>query len=244
MSLLANLTTDESIANEKDSVGGSRVVESALYPLTVAMAYLQKSSGGALGLYLTFKTEDGTEIKNTQWVTGGDAKGNKNTYQDKDGKPQYLPGFLMANSLALLTLGQELSTLETEEKVLNIYNSDAKAEVPTKVQVIMPMLNQEIIAGIIKQTVDKTSKDGAGVYQPTGETREENEVDKFFRAKDKMTTAEIRAQATEPVFYTTWNEKWTGKSRNKAKGVAAGGVAGAPKAAGAGAAKPGKSLFG
>lgn len=244
MSLLANLTTNDAMSNEKDSVGGSRVVESNLYHSTVNMAYLQKSAGGALGLTTIFDTENKETIKETLWLTGGDAKGNKNTYQDKDGNPQYLPGFLMANSLALLATGKEISALDTEEKVLNIYNSEAKAEVPTKVQVIMELLGQEIILGVIKQTVDKTTKDGAGVYQPTGETRDENTIDKFFRAKDKMTTAEIRAQATEPAFYATWGAKWIGKTRDKAKGAAAGGVAGAPKAAGAGTAKPGKSLFG
>jgi hypothetical protein len=90
----------------------------------------------------------------------------------------------MANSLCLLTLGKEISELTTEEKVLNIYSPDAKAEVPTKVQVLMDLLNQEILVGLIKQTVDKTAKDAAGAYQPTGETREENEIDKFFRARD------------------------------------------------------------
>jgi hypothetical protein len=208
------------------------------------MAYIQKSKGGALGLFLTLVTEDKKEIRQTLWMTSGDSKGNKNFYE-KDGEKFYLPGFNAANGLALLTLGKEISELDTEQKVINLYSPDAKAEVPTKVDVIMDLLNQEVIAGIIKQTVDKNVKNEAtGEYVATGETREENEIDKFFRAKDKMTTAEIRAQAEAPVFYTTWGTKHTGVTRNKAKGAAAGGTAGVPKAAGAtGTAKPGKSLF-
>lgn len=238
---LKNLTSDDSIQGERDSVGNSGPVESGLYPSQVKLAYLQISDGGATGLVLNLKSDSGREIRQTLWVTSGKAKGGKNYYEDKDGKKQYLPGFNLANSLALLTVGKEISELDTEEKVVNVYNSEAKKEMPTKVQMVTALLNQEIIVGAIKQVVDKTKKNDAGVYEPTGETREENEIDKFFRAKDKMTTAEIRGQAKAPEFYETWNAKWTGNTRNKAKGGKAGtGTAGAPAKA---ASKPTTSLF-
>jgi hypothetical protein len=92
--------------------------------------------------------------------------------------------------------------------------------------------------------VDKTKKNDAGVYEATGETRDENEIDKLFRAKDRMTTAEIRAQADTAGFIDTWDAKFSGIVKMKAKG--AGGTAGAPKAAGAAPAaakKPTTSLF-
>lgn len=243
--LLATLTTDDSIANEKDSVGGNGPLDSALYATTVTMAYLNKSAGGALGLVLTLKTADSREIRQTLWMTSGTAKGAKN-YYEKDGVKNYLPGFIAANALALLTTGKEIGQLDTESKVINVYSYEAKAEVPTKVEVVMDLLNQEILAGVIKQVVDKNQKNEAtGVYEPTGETREENEVDKFFRAKDRMTTAEIRAQAEESVFADTWEAKWTGKTKDRAKGAKAG-LAGVPKLGGAPAAakKPTTSLFG
>ena len=122
--------------------------------------------------------------------------------------------------------------------------ADAKAEVPTKVEVLMDLLGQEIIAGVIKQTVDKTKKNEAGAYEATGETRDENDIDKLFRAKDRMTTAEIRAQAETATFIDTWSNKWTGQTKNKAKGAS--GTAGAPQAAAgapAAAKKPTTSLF-
>ena len=244
MSLLKNLTTDDSIANERDSVGNGGAVESGLYPSKVALAYMTKSSGGAVGIVLHLKTDGGREVRNTVYVTSGTAKGGTNFYTDKEGKKQYLPGFNLMNSLALLTVGKELSELDTETKVVNAYSAEAKAEVPTKVEMITELLGQEIIAGVVKQIVDKTKKDDGGVYQPTGETREQNEIDKFFRARDKMTVAEIRAQAAEPAFYDTWDAKHTGKTQDKSKGVGAnGGTAGAPKAAGGGTAKPKASLF-
>jgi hypothetical protein len=243
MNMLANLTTDSSIADEKDSVGGGGVLESGIYACQIAMAYLSKASSGALGLVLTLKTESGKDVKQTLWMTSGTAKGGKN-YYEKDGEKHYLPGFLHANSLALLTVGKEISALETETKVVNVYSAEAKAEVPTKVEVLMDLLGKEIIAGLIKQTVDKTKKNEAGVYEPTGETRDENDIDKLFRASDRMTTAEIRAQAESATFIDTWSAKWTGQTKNKAKGAS--GTAGAPKAAAgapAAAKKPTTSLF-
>jgi hypothetical protein len=248
MSLLASLKTDDSIIGEKDSVGGSGgPLESGMYNAKVSMAYLTKSSGGALGLVLTLKTVANREIRQTLWMTSGSAKGCKNYYENKDGEKQFLPGFNLANSLCLLTVGKEVSEMDTETKMVNVYNPEAKAEVPTKVDVVMDLINQEIIVGLFKQVVDKTKKnETTGVYEPTGETREENEIDKFFRASDRMTTAEIKAAANEAVFANTWESKHTGKTREKAKGASAnaGVVSGAPKAASKPANKPTTSLFG
>jgi hypothetical protein len=246
MSLLKNLKTDESIATERDSVGNGGPLDSGLYPSKISLAYLTTSKGGALGLALSLKTDTGRDIRATVYMTSGTDKGCKN-YFEKDGEKQYLPGFNLANSLALLTVGKEIGDLDTEQKVVNVYNYEAKAEVPTKVDMLTDLLGQDIIAGVIKQIVDKNQKNDAGQYVPTGETREENEIDKFFRARDKMTTAEIRAQATEAAFYDTWDAKWTGNVRNKAKGAAAGvaGKVGSPKPAAnaASSSKPKTSLF-
>jgi hypothetical protein len=242
MSLLATLSTDSSVTEEKDSVGSGGPLDSGLYKSTIALAYVTKSAGGAIGLVLNMKTEANREIRQTLWMTSGTAKGCKN-YYEKDGEKFYLPGFNHANSLALLTCGKEISELETETKVVNVYSAEAKSEVPTKVEMLMDLLGKEIIVGVIRQTVDKTKKNEAGVYEATGETRDENEIDKLFRAKDRMTTAEIRAQAETAGFIDTWDAKFTGTVKNKAKGAA--GTAGAPKAAGAPAAakKPTTSLF-
>ena len=248
MNMLANLTSDASIDGEKDSVGGNGgPAESGLYTHTIAMAYLNKSAGGAMGLVLSLKDQNNKEVRQTLWMSSGTAKGGKN-YYEKDGVKNYLPGFNLANSLCLLTIGKEVSAMDTETKVVNVYSYDAKAEVPTKVEVLMELLGQEIVTGLIKQNVDKTKKnDQTGVYEATGETRDENEIDKFFRASDRMTVAEIRAKSEEAVFANTWDAKWTGKTRERAKGAQPGsgqGVAGASKGVGTPIAKkPSQSLF-
>lgn len=66
----------------------------------------------------------------------------QNYYEDKNGNKNYLPGFIHANALALLTVGQEISGLDTETKVVNAYSAAAKAEVPTKVDMAMDLLGK------------------------------------------------------------------------------------------------------
>jgi len=246
MSLLKALASnDETIKQETDSVGGGGVVDSGAYLSEITLAYMILSAGEATGLVLHAKTDTGRDLRQTLWVTSGKEKGKKTFYVDKNGEKHFLPGYNMANSICLLTVGKEIFELDTEDKVVNVYSSTAKAEVPTKVPMIMELLGKKIYLGMIKQVVDKTVKDGNGVYVPNGETREENELDKTFRAEDKLTTTEIRAAATEPAFYDTWTKKWVGQVKQKAKGAS--GTSGAPKAPGAapgGTAKPTTSLFG
>ena len=253
MNMLASLknTDGTKIAEEKDSVGGGKTVfDSNVYGFTIGMAYTAKSEGGALGLFLTLLTEDNRELRITQWMTSGNAKGCK-TYYTKDGENYPLPGFSMANSLALLTTGKEIGDLEPEEKVIKLYSKDAKAEVPTKVQAVTELIGKQVIAGVLRVTVDVTKKaEGATEYTATGEKRDENEIDKFFCAREEylnMTTTEIKAQATEAVFIETWKNKNVGQTRDKSKGAGAVGTAGAPGAAAgaaAGTPKPKQSLFG
>ena len=244
MSLLKSLaSSDDTIKGETDSIGSGGVLNSGAHLGTVTLAYVTKAASEALGLVINAKTAAGRELRQTLWMTSGKAKGGKN-YYEKDGQKSFLPGYLHADSLALLTVGKSISELDTEEKVVNVYSADAKADVPTKVQMVMDLLGQEIYFGVIKQVVDKTKKNDAGVYVATGDTREENEIDKLFRAKDKLTTAEIRAGETTAVFFDTWTKKWEGQVKQRAKGAAgAAGVPGAAPAAG-GTAKPTKSLFG
>lgn len=252
MSLLKNLTTESDVVEDKDSVGGGgNLRDSAVYPCTIKLAYLQKSEGGALGLFLKLTPEDGNDINASMYLTGGDSKGNKNYYINAKNEKHYLPGFNLANSLALVVTNKEISALadNTEQKVVGIYNFKEKKEIPQKVEVITELMGEKVNVALMRQLVDKTVKNEAtGSYDPTGETREENEVDKFFSAQEKylnMTATEIKAKEEKAVFIDQWNEKWAGKVRDKT--TKNGPTAGAPRKAGAPAAaggKPTTSLFG
>ena len=242
MNAFAKLTTDETIANERDVLSAGGPLESGLYPAKVEAAYIKTSDGGAVALSVILKVGN-REVREDWWSASGNTKGNKNYYMDKDGNKQYLPGFLMARSLALLTVGKELDELETETKTIKLYSSEAKAEVPTKVQMMTDLVGQEILVGVIRQTVDKTTKNAEGIYVPTGETRDENTVDKLFRAADRKTFQEIAAQA-EASFADRWEAQKAGKTVNRAKGASGGGTAGAPNRPAANSAgKPKTSLF-
>jgi len=83
------------------------------------------------------------------------------------------------------------------------------------------MLGATVNGGVLRKVVDKTAKnDSTGKYDPTGETREINEIDKFFRSRDAMTTAEIRAGEPAATFHATWLAANKGILQNRAKGVA------------------------
>lgn len=222
MSLLKSLTKDASIQDETDTLGGggtSGPVESGLYKVVIETAYISTSTGGAMGLVLQFKTEAANIVRQTMWMTSGKAKGGTNYYMRGDEK-FYLPGFLHADSLAHIITGKNINELDTETKVIGLYDFAARKEVPTKVEMVMELVGKAVIIGLIKQTVDKNVKDDNGDYVPSGETRDENELDKLFQAETHLTAAEIKLGATEAKFMETWGLKWSSITRDRStKGV-------------------------
>lgn len=245
MSLLKKFTADKDVAPERDVVGGgSYVLDSDLYKMEITLAYLSVAKSEAIAVNFHFKNEQGKELRSQQWISSGKEKGGNNYYVDKEGNKQFLPGFVHANGIARLTVGKELADLEPEEKVVKLYSAEAKAEVPTKVQVLTELIGQEVGLGVIKQIVNKNVKNAEGNYVPSADTREENDIDKIFRAKDLMTAAEVLAGAEEATFADNWKAKWTGQVRDRSK-AGANGVAGAGSKPGSPATKkPEKSLFG
>lgn len=239
MGILNNIAVDNDVKDDGDSLGGGFLVDSGVYPCEIEMAYVTVTDKESVAVNLHLKTDTGAVVRSQLWVQSGKAKGNKNYYTDKNGEKHYLPGFNQAEAVCLLTIGKHLSEVDTEEKVIKLYSFEAKAEVPTNVDVMSDLIGEQITVGIIKQTVDKNTKDANGNYVPSGETRDENEIDKFFRSKDDLTVAEVRASVDKAEFRDSWEKKWKGKVRDKAKGAKAGSTPGAPPAAD----KPQKSLF-
>lgn len=239
MSLLAQLSTDTSIKEDGDSLG-SQVLDSGLYEATIKYAYIGSADSGAVSLVCMFDLS-GRPLRQTFWMTSGTAKGGKNYYVNKDGERKYLPGFTQANSLAQLVTGKEISALDTETKVIKLWSKEAKAEVPTKVEMLMELVNQPVVIGVIKQLVNKTVKNDDGGYSPTDETREENEIDKFFKADNYMTLTEVKSNADEAEFYKSWVKKFKGTVKDRTSKDA---TKSTPKTSTGGASKkPAVSLF-
>jgi len=233
---------DASIEQEKDTLGGGGFVwDTGLYDVVIDSVYMDQSKGGAYSLNFVFKTAEGKELRNTQYVTSGAAKGTRN-YYEKDGKKHYLPGFTAANDIAVAATGKELSALEMEDKIVEIYDFDLKKKVPTTKPVFMEMIGKTFKLGVQKVKEYKNIKNDAGAYVPGPDIKEFNEVAKSFNT-DGLTSVEAKAGITEPAFVSKWLER-NGADfvKDKTKGVtptAGGGASGMPTA-GTGAAP---SLF-
>ena len=220
---LAGLKKSNDVNEAKDQLGGGGVLESKVYPVTILAAFIGYSKNKAMSLTIHAKTVDGFEIRNSQWMTSGEAKGCLN-YYEKNGEKHYLPGFNIANAICELTVGKEISEMETEEKVVKLYDFDLKKEMDTAVPMLVELVGQQVALGILKQVVDKNVDDGTGKYVPSGETREQNEVSAVFDVENGLTLLETRAKEEEPIFLEKWNKKWEGKVDMRAKGAAEGGV--------------------
>jgi hypothetical protein len=237
-----NLTTS-GLEESKDVLGGgSYLKDSGVYDGIIKLAFAGKSDSGARSLTVHIDI-DGKEYRETLYVTSREGKHYYHPKGDTS-KKSPLPGFTTANDLALLSTGLSLGDQTIEEKVVKLYDFDTKAEVPTKVEMLTEMIGKPIKLGIVRSVVDKNVKDASGNYVPSGETKEENTIDKVFHAETGKTVAEFTAKIETAEFLGKWDEKNTGVTRQKAKG--AGGKVGIPGVApvAGGAKAPTKSLFG
>lgn len=236
----------------RDTVGGgSFVIDSDAYEMTLKAAFVGKAKSGANFMTVIF-TRDGEdrEYREDLYFTSGDEKGNL-PYYVKNDKQFPLPGYTVVSDLCLILGGAPLEETDFEEKVLNVYDYEQKKELPKTVMVPVELLSKKLIVGIKKVLDVKQEKDASGNYVDTDQTRESNNIDKLFDLDTKMTVLEAMNQATEATFYTTWVEANKGKIQDNTKRAKKGdkpgqaGAAGAPpKASGAAASAPKKSLFG
>jgi len=192
-----------------DTLGGSFIKPTGLYPVMVDMAYLSKSVGGAMALNLHLKQVDGDRsiIRQTLWVTSGDKKGNKNYYVGQDGKKRLLPGMIQGDQIALIATGKHLGVLSTEEKTIKLWDFESSAEKPTKVNAVTEMIGKPLLIAVIKNRSNKVKKDSNGVYVDQPEERFSNELDKIFYP-DGFSVTEKAAEAAEPLFHKKWADKY------------------------------------
>lgn len=254
MSVFGNLTND-GLEETNDRLGGFNVRDTDVYEATIKVAYAGQSAGGARSVTLVVNLPDG-EYSETIYVTN---KKGENWFLNQNDKSKKvpLPGFTTIDDICLVTTGKPLSEQDSEEKVVKVYDYDEKKELPKSVPVLTELTGQKVYLGILKSIVDKNVKnDSTGEYEPSGETREENTIEKVFHHPSKVTVVEAReaqkaGRDAEAVFYDKWVEKNKGQTRNKAKGADGkgnGGNSGRPGGgapqAGGGQQKKTNSLFG
>lgn len=213
-SVFGNISND-GIEEQEDRLGGFQVFESDIYPAKVKALFAGAAASGAKNVTLVVDL-DGKEYSETVYVTN---KSGENFYTDKEtSKKKQLPGWGLIDSLCIITTGKHLNELDAEEKVFNVYDPDAKKQVPKNVPMFTEVLGKPVHIGLLKEIVDKNQKDSAGNYVPTGDTREQNSIDKFFHPETKQTYSEAK-DGKPGEFYDKWLEKNKGKTQNKAKGA-------------------------
>ena len=224
MSILSSVTQADPSkvkGEDKDVLGGGGfILDTDVYEFTIKAAFLTVSDGGAIAMNIHAETDEGRGYRETIYFTN---KKKETTFIDKKTEEvKLLPGFVNLTSFTLLTVGKEIHELREEEKVINLYDYDAGKELPTKVIMLMDLIGQKVMAAVEKQVVDKNVKNNDGKYVPSGETREQNEIVKFFRVRDRKTKSEIELDKDIPedeLFLNRWLEKNKGEVKMKAKGT-------------------------
>lgn len=244
MGIFSDLKT-EGLEETQDRLGGFAVLETNAYEAAIKVAFAGQSAGGAHSVTV-IADAGGREYRETIYITN---RKGENFFLNKNDKTKKvpLPGFTTMDDICLVTTDKPLSEQDTEEKIVNVYDSDAKKEVPKSVQVLTALTGATVILGIVNNLVNKNEKDGSGNYVPTPDTRNENVIDKVFHSPSKMTVVEARTGATEPKFYDAWVAKNAGQTRDRRElKDGSGGSAGKPTAGppAGGSAAPRKSLFG
>ena len=242
MGIFDNVNTSSNVAQEKDVVRGQRQepLPSDIYNLIIKYAYAKKAKSGALGVHVLLQAANGEhknrELRITEYVTSGDAKGNKTYYEKKtDGgaTEQFaLPGFTLIDSLALLTANKSILQCAAEKRTIKLYDYDKKNEVPTEVDMFVELVNKGVCGCVLHRIEDKNSKNTqTGEYEPTGQTYATNVVDKFLAAADRRTVAEIQNNIPAD-FKDRWLEKWKNQVDDQSTEVKNAGIKGAPAASG------------
>jgi hypothetical protein len=246
MSLFGNLKNDGLEETQDRLGGGFGVKETAIYTGVVKALYAGESQGGAQSVTLILGLKDGSEYRETFYVTNK-KKENFFLNRDDNSKKVPLPGFTIVDDICLVTSGAPLADQQTEDKVVKIWDTDAKKELPKSVPMLVDVLGKELSLGVLKVLEDKTVKNQTtGEYEPNGETREVNVVDKVFHTETRMTVVEAREGADTAKFWDSWSERNNGKVRDKRKNKdGQAGKPGAPRptSAPAAGAEAKKSLF-
>lgn len=203
MSLFSKLKKDDSVKESGDFVG-RKLLHSGIYDAKIKLAFQKKSAKGALGVEFHFEIGDRTEVQ-TIWVT---KTTGEYTYKNKQGDTMYMPGYILVDDICRLTIDQEISEIETEEKVVKLFNWEEKKELPQKVQAMTDLHGQEIKLCI--QEAKEWRKD-------VGKVQDKNIIAKALFFEDGRTVTEIMTEK-DSKFAQDWLDKWEGQIYDRTDG--------------------------
>jgi hypothetical protein len=252
MGTFGNLKT-EGLEESGDRLGGFSPVSSDIYVAKIKMAYADKAASGAQSVTIVSEL-GGREYEETIYVTNA---AGENFYRDKTNKTKKHPlmGFTLIDDICLVVTGKPLSEQDDtiEEKMVSVYDKDAKGRIPKSKPVLTALIGGEVALAIFEVLENKQVKGADDKYVDTAETRTSNSIDKVFDVESKMTVAEARHDRPAE-FWDAWIKQNKGIQRDK-RNIKDGQTGGAPGATQSGrpagtapmagaSAPPKRSLFG
>lgn len=209
-----NIAEDVVQEDEKDVLGGRKIYDSNVYSFTIKTAYFDKSKRGANNLNVLLTDADENTYKHIEYITN--AKGDNFYIDKKSGKKRKMPGMTKMDGLCELIQGVTLGKAEVESKVHNIYNYETSTEVPTPKMTLIDWAGKKVQVGMMRVLENKSVKttiDGLDKYVPVAETREINEITKWFDLSGK-TLKEGKADS-KAEFIKEWLKANKGIVRDK-----------------------------
>lgn len=229
MGMFSNLKRSSDIEESKDYIGGSFTLDSDIYPAKIVYAYADQFKSGArfIAVKLHVTRPDGSTLDHTERFTITNRNGEIFYISKNDGKKHVLPGYELADDMCLLTTGKLLAEMDTEKKVLNIWNASEGQEAPTEVDCLTDLFGQDVLVAILKVRKNKQVADQSGKYINTADELHLNQISKFFHVDYKATVNELRKAEKANVkpedikseFYDKWLDKNQGKERDEYKEV-------------------------
>ncbi len=229
MGMFSNLKKTDDIVESQDFVGGSFTLDSDIYNAKIISAYADKFKSGAQFISVKFNVmlPDGSAQEHSERFTITNRAGSMYYIGKKDGKKHALPGYETIDDLCLLTLGKTLAEMDTEKKVLNIWNSAEGKEMPTEVDALTDLFGQSCLVAIMKIRRNKQAADATGNYINTKDEIFLNQCRKFFHVDYKATVPELRKAEKanvdpndiKPEFYNKWLDKNQGITLDEYKEV-------------------------
>ena len=211
MSLFGTGATGSNVEKEKDF--SKRTLDTDIYGATIKMIFAGQAKSGARNVTLQLKLANGKDYNETIYLSN---KEGKNTYV-KDDKEYYLPGFLLVNNLAIMTTGKGLFDLaeDVETRTVKLYDFDAKKEVATDVQAIVPMIGKQVLVAIQEEEFEKQKlNDSTKKYEGIGEYGVKNVIVKAYDPETKQTAVEMRDDKP-----ATQHDQWLEANQGKIKEV-------------------------
>lgn len=211
MSLFGNLKND-GLEESQDRLGGFQPLETDVYTGTIKMAYAGQAASGARSI--TLLVDIGSrEYRETIYITN---KKGENWFLNKDNNTKRvpLPGFTTIDDICLVTDGKPLADQEVEDKMVKVYDVEAKKELPKSVPVLTGLLNKVVSLGIVNTLENKNVKQGND-YVATADTRKVNTIEKVFHTETRMSVVEARNGIEKPAFWDAWAERNKGVTRDK-----------------------------